>query len=113
MSGQTSVVSILVHAVVFAAALYFLGKAMEGFKDSKKKQMKPEGFAVGFSGATETETRKYILLFSGWLIAWVFWMATSLNIINFTAETPDLAVGIIKGLFPLVSLALGVAGAAL
>jgi hypothetical protein len=113
MSGQTSVVSVLVHAVVFGAALYFLGKAAEGFKGYKKEGMTKEGFNIGLGDGKTTESLKYILLFSGWIVAFLMWMLHLSGVLNITSDTPYAFTIIFYLVLPLGSLGCGIAGAAL
>ncbi len=107
MSSQTSVPAVLVHAVVFGAALYFLSKAAEGFKSYKKEGMAKEGFVTGFNPTPETARNKVILLFTAWLIALAGWLGIGFNVFNM-----DNAYWLLIILF-LASLGCGIAGAAL
>jgi hypothetical protein len=113
MSGQTSVPAVLVHAVVFGVALYFLSKAAEGFKSYKKEGMTKEGFNIGLGDGKSTESLKYILLFSAWLGAFLMWMLHLSGVLNITSDTPYMFTIIFYVVLPLASLGAGIAGAAL
>ena len=48
LSGKTSVVAVLTHAVVFAVALYYLKPVLEGFEKEKFQNKMKEGFISGY-----------------------------------------------------------------
>lgn len=108
MSCQTSVQAVLVHAVVFGAALYALKGVAEGFEAYKKKEMAREGFITGFDPTPATAKTKVILLFVAWILAFLW-------VLDFGVLRQVLVSSYpyIMGFFALMSLALGIAGAVL
>lgn len=119
MSGQTSVVSVLVHAAVFAAVLYGLNKAVEGFKAASAAKPN-EGFLDGLKLDGSNSSNKIILLFTGWLISMIYLVDSLLfndaivkSVEPVAPETWSIMMIIIKYLLPWTSFGLGLTGAIL
>jgi hypothetical protein len=62
MSGKTSVLAVLTHAVVFAAALTYLKPMLEGFQAKKEKFQNKTKEGFGMTGNTGLDILLYIVI---------------------------------------------------
>ncbi len=109
-SCQTSPESVLVHAVVFGLVLYLLKYSTEAFQN--KKMETKEGFNLGLSTNNGLWSVKVILLFVGWLLAFLFVLDLVLLENALTKNQIDL-VKWAMWIFAFLSLGFGIAGAAI
>jgi len=111
MSEKTSLVAVLVHALIFGTCLYFLKQSRENFQNGVMQTMmasnpnnlnqKKEGFGDFWSVFKD----KYILMATAWALM-IFWYL-DFNIMHIGESVP---FSIITIGFPMLSILLAVIG---